>query len=271
MELNGRLAELKARGLGVAALSYDSPAILADFTRRRSIDFPLLSDAGSKTIRAFGLLNTTIAPTDTNYGIPFPGTFIVDVNGIVRERYFETAFQERRTVASLLRLDRPGATAATQSTTDHLRVVSYASDETVAPGTVFSLEAEITPGEGIHVYAPGQHSYRVVSIEIDPLPLLKATRATVYPASEIYNFVPLNERVAVYQKPFRLTREVVFDASAAAQEQLRTVHEATITGRLEYQACSATICFVPVTVPLSWTVKLRTLDRERALVAPSTP
>lgn len=256
------MAELKARGLGAAALSYDSPAILADFTRRRGIQFPLLSDAGSKTIRAFGLLNTTLTPTDTNYGIPFPGTFIVDVNGVVRERYFENAFQERRTVASMLRLDRPGA-AATQSTTDHLRVVSYASDETVAPGTVFSLQADITPGDGIHVYAPGRHSYRVVSIEIDPVPLLKTTRATVYPPSEIYHFVPLNERVAVYQKPFRLAREVVFDASAAAQETLRGTSEATIIGRLDYQACSDTFCFAPVSVPLSWTVKIRTLDRER--------
>lgn len=165
-------------------------------------------------------------------------------------------------MASMLRLDRPGA-AATQSTTDHLRVVSYASDETVAPGTVFSLQADITPGDGIHVYAPGGHSYRVVSIEIDPVPLLKTTRATVYPPSEIYHFVPLNERVAVYQKPFRLTREVVFDASAAAQEQLRGTSEATITGRLDYQACSDTFCFAPVSVPLSWTVKIRTLDRER--------
>ena len=262
MELNGRLPDLKARGLGVAALSYDSPAILADFTRRRGIQFPLLSDAGSKTIRAFGLLNTTLAPSDTNYGIPFPGTFIVDVTGTVRERYFENAFQERRTAASILRLDRPGA-AATQSTTDHLRVVSYASDETVAPGTVFSLHADITPGDKIHVYAPGRHSYRVVSIEIDPLPLLKTTRPTMYPPSEIYHFVPLNERVEVYQKPFRLTREVVFDASAAGQEKLREVPEATITGRLEYQACNDVFCFVPVSVPLSWTVKIRTLDRER--------
>ena len=172
-------------------------------------------------------------------------------------------------MASMLRMDRRGGGGiGTQSTTDHLRVVSYASDDTVAPGTVFSLEAEITPGEGIHVYAPGQHSYRVVSLEIDPLPLLKATRATVYPASEIYHFVPLNERVAVYQKPFRLTREVVFDASAAAQEKLRDVSAVTITGRLDYQACSDTICFVPVSVPLSWAVQIRTLDRERAVIAP---
>ena len=264
MELNGRLGELRARGLGVAALSYDSPAILADFTKRRSIKFPLLSDAGSKTIRAFGLLNTTIAPTEGNYGIPFPGTFIIDPGGIVRERYFENAFQERRTVASMVLLDGPGGRPATRSTSDHLRVLSYASDDTVAPGTVFTLHADIEPGERIHVYAPGRHDYRVVSIEIDPIPLLK-TRPITYPPSEIYTFVPLNERVPVYQKPFRLAREVVFDASQSAQEKLRDVPSVTITGRLEYQACDDRTCFAPTSVPLSWTLKMRTLDRERVV------
>jgi len=264
VELNGRLAELKARGLGVAALSYDSPAILADFAKRRGIDFPLLSDEGSKTIRAFGLLNTTVAPTEGNYGIPFPGTFIVDPDRVVRERYFEDAFQERRTVASMLLLDGPGGRPATQVTSDHLRAVSYTSDEIVAPGTVFSLHVDVTPGDRIHVYAPGQHDYRVVSIELDPVPLLR-TRPVTYPASEIYHFVPLNERVPVYQRPFRLVRNVVFDASTAGQEQLRGMPTVTITGRLEYQACDDSICFAPSSIPLSWTVKTRTVDRERVV------
>lgn len=85
-----------------------------------------------------------------------------------------------------------------------------------------------------------------------------------YPASEIYFFAPLNERVPVYQRPFRLAREVVYDASTAGQEKLREIPSVTITGRLEYQACDDRLCFAPSSVPLSWTVKMRTLDRERA-------
>ena len=33
-----------AKGIGIAAVSYDSPQILADFAGRRSITYPLLSD-----------------------------------------------------------------------------------------------------------------------------------------------------------------------------------------------------------------------------------
>jgi hypothetical protein len=38
----------------------------------------------------------------------------------------------------------------------------------------------------------------------------------------------------------------------------------TISGTLSYQACDATLCFTPQSVPLSWTVNLLQLDRERA-------
>ena len=44
MELQNRVEELRAQGLGAVAISYDSQEVLADFSRRRDITFPLLSD-----------------------------------------------------------------------------------------------------------------------------------------------------------------------------------------------------------------------------------
>jgi len=38
----------------------------------------------------------------------------------------------------------------------------------------------------------------------------------------------------------------------------------TISGTLSYQACNDTVCFVPQSVPLTWTIGLRALDRDRA-------
>ena len=89
-----------------------------------------------------------------------------------------------------------------------------------------------------------------------------------YPASEIYYFKPLQERVPVFQKPFRLAQELVLDGSAAGQEALRGKDEITITGALQYQACDDKICYTPVSLPLTWKVSLRTLIRERPAVVP---
>lgn len=252
----------------MAAVSYDSPAVTADFTKRRGITFPLLSDPGSKTIKAYGLLNTTLKPTDQNYGIPFPGTFILDPDGRVTARFFENEYRERNTVATiLLNLGERGGRDATRITTDHLQVTSYVSDEVVAPGSIFSLFAEIKPGERIHVYAPGAHDYRVVALKLEPSPVLKP-RPVKYPPSTIYYFAPLKERVPVYETPFRLVQEVFVDPSPASADAVRDLQALTIKGVLEYQACDDKICFNPVSLPLTWTVRVRQLDRERANVPP---
>jgi hypothetical protein len=38
----------------------------------------------------------------------------------------------------------------------------------------------------------------------------------------------------------------------------------TITGKLEYQACDKTICYVPTSVPVKWQLQILPLDRVRA-------
>jgi peroxiredoxin len=267
IEIQGRLPELQASGLGVAAITYDPPAALADFARRQQIAFPLLSDPGSKVIRAYGILNTTVDPTSTNYGIPFPGTFLVDRQGVVIARYFEEAYQERTTVSNiLLQLgSTPGsaATAATRIATDHLQATAYASDAAVAPGTLFSLVVDVEPKPGMHVYAPGAGSYRPIALELDANPLL-VTRPPRYPESEIYFFEPLDERVPVFQRPFRLAMDLAISASREARAALEGTSQLTIHGTLTYQACDDTVCYLPQAIPVSFTVGLRPLDTQRA-------
>lgn len=265
LELQSRVGELKAQGLGVAVITYDPPAVMADFSRRRGITLPLLSDPGSATIKAFGILNTTVAAGSRNFGIPFPGTFLIDRSGKVTSRFFEEAYQERNTVSTImlaLGTTRAPATA-TRVQTDHLDITSYLSDEVVAPGSLFSVVFDVKPNAGIHVYAPGSKDYRIINFRIDANPIL-STRDLQYPDSEIYHFKPLDERVPVFQKPFRLVQAMVIGASQDARATLKGVEAVTIAGVLEYQACSDRLCFPPRSVPVSYIVKIRQLDTERA-------
>jgi peroxiredoxin len=272
VELQSRLSALRDEGLGIAVITYDTPAILADFSKRRGITFPLLSDQGSATIKAYGILNTTADPATRNFGIPFPGTFLVNRQRVVTARFFEEAYQERNTVASiLLKLGNSGAEVRAQRiTTDHVEITTYVSDQIVAPGTLFSVVADVTPKAGMHVYAPGRHSYRVIELRLDSQPFL-LTRALQYPPSEIYHFVPLDERVEVYQKPFRLIQDLSLSAAADARKALASVTDMTITGTLEYQACDASTCYLPTRVPLSHRVDVRPLDTARANVSDQSP
>jgi peroxiredoxin len=264
VELQGRLNEIRQSGLGLAAISYDSRDVTADFARRRGISFPLLSDSGSQVIRAYGILNTTVPATNREqYGIPFPGTFIVDRNGVVTSRFFEAAYQERDTVASIMARAGRGANApATKVSANHLELTTYATDQTVAPGTHFSLVLDVKPASHVHVYAPGVTGYKPIDLTLDAQPGL-LVRGAQYPRAEDFYFKPLNEHVRIYQKPFRIVQDVAIDASPEGVRALSGREQLTIAGTLNYQACDDTVCFVPQSIPLTWTVTLKPLDRER--------
>jgi predicted dithiol-disulfide oxidoreductase (DUF899 family) len=73
VELQSNLEKIRAEGLGVAAISYDSVAVLKSFAERRGITFPLLSDPESKIIRDFGIFNEQSQKGTIQYGIPYPG------------------------------------------------------------------------------------------------------------------------------------------------------------------------------------------------------
>ena len=289
MELQGRVKELRDKGLGLAVISYDSPEIVAAFSKQRGITFPLLSDAGSATIKRYGILNPVpgwaLGPDKDDpvvraevqkyvsgnqarpdmVGMSFPGTFILDRRGRVTSRFFEDFYVERNTASSIMaRLGDKAPVAGTKVSTGQLEITTYPSDAAVAPGNRFALAFEIQPHSGIHVYAPGAKDYRVIALKIEPQPFVRLLPMK-YPASQIYFFKPLNERVPVYQKPFTLVQEVILEGTPQAQAAFRGKDSVMLNGTLEYQACDDKICFNPTSVPLSWALTLRPIVVERPI------
>jgi len=291
VELQNRLEELHQSGLGVVAISYDSREVLAEFAHRRGITFPLLADEDSSVITRFGILNTVVKAglgPDSDHpdiiaavskyvslsgsheaivGTPFPGTFILDANGRVTSRFFETFYKERYSTANVMLKAGIGLTpiTATKTTTPHLKLTTYPSNRTVYTGTRFSVAVEVEPNPDIHVYAPGAETfgYRVIGFNLVPTPHVQF-KPVEFPKSEIYHFKPLNEHVPVYQNPFTLLQEIVIETSAEAEAAMDDLNELVITGSFNYQACDHSVCHPPVSVPLSFKVRLGSLDTQRA-------
>ena len=279
MELQSRYAELQQQGIGLASITYEPPDVLRLFADAKGITFPMLSDTGSAIIRRYDLLNREMRqstpeepePRDADgflehYGIPYPGTFMLDPDGRVTERFFESRYQERFTVSSIaVRLGDVLAGTdrdATRIATNHLELLAYPSDTIVAPGNRVALVLDVTPQPSMHVYAPGDHSYKVIGLTVNAPTFIQA-HDVEYPESEIYHYEPLDERVPVYQKPFRLIQDVTIpmsqDTATMAAAPDGTL---TIEGTVEYQACDATICYNPAEIPVSWTLRWRPLEFE---------
>ena len=266
MELQSNVEKIRAQGLGLAAISYDSVAVLKSFADRRGITFTLLSDPDSKIIRDFGILNEQVQAGSTQYGIPYPGTYLVDATGHVTAKYFEDDITQRYTAGEILvsRFGERAGAAQTSVEGKHLKVSASASNARVRSGQRISLVLEVELPARMHVYAPGASSdYIPIDWSMKESPAI-AVRPVAYPTAKMLRLKPIKATAPVYQGAFRLVRDVTVARDAALRPLLDAEGKLTIEGGLKYQACDDKICYPPETVPVHWTLQVDAHDRERA-------
>jgi len=112
----------------------------------------------------------------------------------------------------------------------------------------------------MHVYAPGDHTYRVIGLRLDT-PEFVQQDDTTYPVSTPYHFEPLNETVPVYEGPFSLVQEITIPMTQEIGALSQAGDLLTVEGTLEYQACDHEICYLPAEVPLRWEFEWRAPDQ----------
>ena len=84
----------------MVGISYDDTAALKRFSDQAKISFPLLSDPESKTIEAYHIRNQ--AAKGKAEGVPNPGTFILDRDGVIRAKFFLEGYVNRHTTEALI-------------------------------------------------------------------------------------------------------------------------------------------------------------------------
>lgn len=248
----------------LAAVSYDSEAILKFFSERHKIDYPLLGDPDSKTIAAYGVLNPEA--TGMQKGFARPGYFFIDSKGIIREKFFDPKYRERLTGNSIIAKLFPELGQEVTQTVEapHLQLALEQSDTTGVPGTRVTLVAEVRLPPDVHVYAPGAKGYKPIRLELDAMPEMKFPPA-IYPESKTLFLPVINERVPVFDGTFRISQDVKVSTSAEFWGSLgKDGKTLSIAGKLDYQACDKTTCYLPTSVPVKWELHVYPLDRVRA-------
>ena len=101
------LEKLDGAGVKVVGISYDSVEVLKGFADKRKIEFPLLSDPESRTILAYSLNNKETAgkkfgKVDLD-GVPYPGTILIDRDGVIRAKLFVDGYKDRHSTDELLK------------------------------------------------------------------------------------------------------------------------------------------------------------------------
>jgi hypothetical protein len=267
VELEQNREEFRKLGLGLAAISYDSVAVLYNFAERRGIHFPLLSDPDSKVIRELGILNETVPKDSPFFGVPFPGSFVLDGKGVIAAKYFEDDFRERYTSGDILARQFGVRPAAERSEVEgkQLRLEAAASNAIVAAGQRVSLTLEIELRPGMHVYAPGVEGYIPIEWKMKESDAAVAHEVS-YPASVKLHLAAIDETVPVYRDHFRLTRDITIGQDAKVRPALDGSGKFTVEGALRYQACDDRVCYIPQELPVKWVFSYAEFDRQRAPV-----
>ncbi len=130
--------------------------------------------------------------------------------------------------------------------TAHLKIATSVTPKPAKPDTTITLAVDVLPKPGMHVYAPGQEGYIAITVTIDSQRAFSTAGKPKYPDPEKIVIPALNETQLVYSKPFRITQDVTL--AAAPRTAL------TVKGSIRYQACNDKICFLPTTIPLTWTI-----------------
>ena len=229
------------------ALSYDEPDALADFSAEHGIEFPLLSDPGSEVIRGFGILNTLIPPDDHPwFGIPFPGTYVIDGAGTITHKFFEYSLAVRVGPEQLLAAARgdevelePAAATGREAVTVEVDI----EGRNLPPGLQRNLVAQFSVPPGQHLYDdPTPAGMVAASLEVDDTPGLM-TSEIVKPKTQQLVLSGTGDTLDVYEGDVTLRLPITHNGTLGTKVDGQRL--ISISGEVRWQACDEHACGLP--------------------------
>jgi peroxiredoxin len=265
VELQEIKAALLASDVALFAISYDAVETLRDFGERHGITYPLLADVGSKVIRALGLLDEDLeahhaqfggSVRDEQRGVCYPGVFVLDQEGIVRERRFQRNYRVRESgrdlLAQVLDASLPEETLPEVTLDEErVRIRAHLSSPTYWRYQRVHLMVDLTIAPGYHLYAaPVPDGYTPLSLEVAAEPA--EIGAPRFPSPKAFHLAGLDDEFWVYEGTVRLAVPIEF-----VMNRGEPAGERTIRLTVAYQVCSDTTCFPPEQATFDLTIAER--------------
>lgn len=252
MELQSSLATLTANGIAVFAISYDAVNTLATFAAAYGITYPLLSDTGSVFIDQLGIRNTTVDPASSGWGIPYPGTYYIGVDGRVTDKTFHDGHRTRDAATTALHehfsIETTASGPSDRQETEAFTAIAAFDEDSFVRGERVGLRVTIVLRPGVRIYGqPLPEGYIPTTLTV-MVPAAMTAEPVQYPPTRPMRMNWLDEQLPVYEDTITLATAVVFTDQ---QEDV------TIRVTLEVQACTMAECFVPQTLTFMLPMRFR--------------
>lgn len=161
VELQEALPKFAEAGIRLYAISYDEVGALEDFAEHHGITYELLADEGSRLIRELGILNHHVTEEQVPFhGIPFPGTYLIDEEGVVTAKAFNHSLAQRESPEALIdaalgELMLRSGEPTTQHSGDagiSFSMTYHGGAGVVRGGTMRQLVISVDLPDGLHIY-----------------------------------------------------------------------------------------------------------------------
>jgi len=251
--------------VNAAAITYDSPEVLRGFAEAHRIEYPLLSDIGSKVIRAFGLLNTNV-PEDHKmmYGMPWPGDYLIAPDGTVRDKLFLRDYQHRPSASEVIlrNFDPDVGGNSVEIITDWLSATVTLSTDRCFPGQELAVSLRIKLRPGWHVFGePLPDQYQATQLIFEG-PLV-GEQSLELPTAKPMLLKASGETLSVYEGEVRAVGKLGIKWSPPMPVKFLEAFGKwiepgayKIEGRLCFQACSDEVCEMPQTIKFELPLRL---------------
>ena len=253
------------------AISYDDQKTLSQFSEEQKIPYPLLSDLDSAVIRRFGILNDRIKPGDLFlYGIPFPGSFVVNAEGIVVAKFFHDSYKKRDSPELLIDAalgkvvlsdDAPSAAGGG----DEVRISAtvHGGKGTIRQGIRREIVVRFELDSGLHIYGePVPQGMVPVSIAVSGPPGL-VVEDTIAPPTTPLKLSELGVELQVWSGVVDLCVPIYPTGELASEVRPLDFDSVPIQVEVRYQACNDQTCLLPTTETLRLDVPLDVVDVPR--------
>jgi hypothetical protein len=242
--------------------------VLREFGETQRIPYPLLSDVDSRVIRAYGILNDRITPDDAFlYGIPYPGVYVTDEQGVVVAKFFHDTYKKRDSPETLIdaalgRLELADEAPRVTKADPEVRITAavHGGKGTIRQGVLRKLVVRFEPAAGLHLYGhPVPEGMVPTTVEAaGPDGLVFGEPS--YPPTKPLRLPGQGVALPVFEGRFDVVVPFYADGRLASETRPLDRESATLEVKVRYQACDDDQCLLPRTETLALELPLDVID-----------
>jgi hypothetical protein len=216
----------------------------------------------------YGILNDQVGRGDAFLeGIPYPGVYVTDEDGIVVAKFFHDTYKKRDSPemlidAALGRLVLSDDAPSVRGGDEEVRISAtiHGGKGTIRQGILRQLVLRFELAEGIHIYGEPVPEGMIPTTVSVSAPAGLVVEDPIFPATETLRLESLGMELPVWSGTVDVVVPFYAVGELASETRPLDTDRAEIEVEVRYQACDDSVCFPPKTEKLALTIDLDVID-----------